>query len=102
MSEEFGVVLIVTAAVVGVLLLLFWVLPWLIDLGRQRPELDHADEMLERPGPHAAPTRPYLVDEAHWVTQDHIDCDARTCGAKGAALDVLIEAGRMRPGRNLR
>lgn len=102
MPEEFVVVLIVEAAVVGVLLLLFWVLPWLIDLGRRLPELEHADEMPERLGPHAAPKRPYLVDEAHWVTQDHIDCDARICGAKGAAIDVLIEAGRMRPGRNFR
>ncbi|MGK8558420.1 hypothetical protein [Nocardia gipuzkoensis] len=102
MPEELAVVLIVAAAVVGMVLLLFWVLPWLIDLGRQRPELQHADEMPEPLGPHAAPKRPYLVDEAHWVTQEHIDCDARTCGAKGAAIDILIEAGRMRPGRSFR
>ncbi|MEV6325650.1 hypothetical protein AB0M45_31460 [Nocardia sp. NPDC051787] len=102
MPEELAVVLIVAAAVVGMLLLLFCVLPWLIDLGSQLAELEHPDELPQRVGPHAAPRRPYLVDEAHWVTQEHIDCDARTCGAKGAAIDVLIEAGRMRPGRNLR
>ncbi|MEU2031634.1 hypothetical protein [Nocardia amamiensis] len=102
MPEELAVVLIVAAAVVGMLLLLFCVLPWLIDLGSQLTELGDPAELPQRQGPHAAPRRPYLVDEAHWVTQEHIDCDARTCGAKGAAIDVLIEAGRVRPGRNLR
>ncbi|WP_040784813.1 hypothetical protein [Nocardia pneumoniae] len=102
MPEELAVVLIVAVAAVGMVLLLFWVLPWLIDLGWQIPELEHADEMPEGLSPHAAPKRPYLVDEAHWVTQDHIDCDARTCAAKGAAIDILIEAGRMRPARSFR
>ncbi|MBF6299839.1 hypothetical protein IU459_20160 [Nocardia amamiensis] len=102
MPEGLAVVLIVAAAVVGMLLLLFCVLPWLIEVGSQLTELENSAELPQRRGPHAAPRRPYLVDEAHWVTQEHIDCDARTCGAKGAAIDVLIEAGRMRPGRNLR
>ncbi|MEU2034315.1 hypothetical protein [Nocardia amamiensis] len=102
MSGELAVVLIVAAVVVGVVLFLFWLLPWMIDRGRRLPELQHADETPERLGPHAAPKRPYLVDEAHWVTQEHIDCDARTCGAKGAAIVILIEAGRMRPGRSFR
>ncbi|WP_157128922.1 hypothetical protein [Nocardia amamiensis] len=77
MPEELAVVLIVAAAVAGMLLLLFCVLPWLIDLGGQLSELEHTDELPQRPGPHAAPRRPFPVDEAHWVTQEHIDCDAR-------------------------
>ncbi|WP_067469279.1 hypothetical protein [Nocardia amamiensis] len=52
--------------------------------------------------PHAAPARPYAVDEAHWITQEHIDCDAISCAAKGAAIRVLTEAGRMKPGRDVR
>ncbi|WP_330232977.1 hypothetical protein OHA40_11140 [Nocardia sp. NBC_00508] len=90
----------VTAAVAGLLILLFWVLPWLIDSASQLP--DHTGETREYASSHAAPRRPYPVDEAHWVTQDHIDCDARTCAAKAAAIDVLIEAGHMKPARYFR
>ncbi|MEV6322978.1 hypothetical protein AB0M45_17540 [Nocardia sp. NPDC051787] len=100
MPAELAAVLIVAAAVVGLLILLFWVLPWLIDSASQPPDL--TGEARKHVGPHAAPRRPYPVHEAHWVTQDHIDCDARTCGTKATAIDVLIEAGHMRPARYLR
>jgi hypothetical protein len=102
MPEELAVVLIVAAAVVGMLLLLFWVLPWLIDIGGQLPEPSPTGETRACPDPHAAPRRPYPVDEAHWAMQDHIDCEARSCAAKAAAMDVLIEAGHMTPARNYR
>ncbi|WP_040774519.1 hypothetical protein [Nocardia pneumoniae] len=100
MPAELAVVLIVTAAVAGLLILLFWFLPWLIDNASRLP--DHTGEIRERVGPHAAPRRPYPVDEAHWVTQDHMDCDARTCAAKAAAIEVLIDAGHMKPARYFR
>ncbi|MGW4327554.1 hypothetical protein ACWEKR_16850 [Nocardia sp. NPDC004573] len=100
MPAELAVALIVAAAVAGLLILLFWVLPWMIDSAS--PASDRTGPSRRRTGPHAAPRRPYPVEEAHWVTQDHRDCDARTCGAKAAAIDVLIDAGRMKPARYFR
>ncbi|MGK8511958.1 hypothetical protein ACRS5S_29370 [Nocardia asiatica] len=100
MPGELTVVLIVTAALAGLLILLFWVLPWMIDSASH--ESDRTGRARQRTGPHAAPRRPYLVEEAHWVTQDHLDCDARTCDAKAAAINVLIDAGRMKPARYFR
>ncbi|MEV6325553.1 hypothetical protein AB0M45_30935 [Nocardia sp. NPDC051787] len=41
------------------------------------------------------------MDEAHWITQEHIDCDAISCAAKSAAIRVLTEAGRMKPARDV-
>ncbi|MGW4088472.1 hypothetical protein [Nocardia sp. NPDC004750] len=49
---------------------------------------------------HAAPSIPYLVGEAHSAMQDHLDCDATSCGARAHALRVLREAGRMVPTRD--
>ncbi|MGK8553616.1 hypothetical protein [Nocardia gipuzkoensis] len=100
MPAELAVVSTVTAAVAGLLILLFWVLPWLIDSACQLP--DHTGETGDHVGTHTAPRRPYLVEEAHWITQDHIDCDVHTCAAKAAAIDVLIDAGHMKPARYFR
>ncbi|MEU7764359.1 hypothetical protein AB0B25_04470 [Nocardia sp. NPDC049190] len=48
MPEELAVVLIVTAVVVGMLILLFWVLPWLIDLGGEPDESIPVSEIIQR------------------------------------------------------
>ncbi|MGO4616828.1 hypothetical protein AB4305_19865 [Nocardia sp. 2YAB30] len=47
---------------------------------------------------HAAPDIPYTPDDAHLVWQARISCDTETCADKAAALDVLIEDGRVKPG----
>ncbi len=46
--SELAVVLVVMAAVAGVLILLFWVLPWLIDLGGDPDESVRASEIIRR------------------------------------------------------
>ncbi|MGY1944829.1 MULTISPECIES: hypothetical protein [Nocardia] len=46
--SELAVVLVVMAAVAGVLILLFWVLPWLIDLGGDPDGSVHASEIIRR------------------------------------------------------
>ncbi|MEU2103176.1 hypothetical protein [Nocardia sp. NPDC019255] len=46
--SELGVVLIVMAAVAGVLILIFWVLPWVIDLGGDPDESIPASEIIRR------------------------------------------------------
>ncbi|MGV9334133.1 hypothetical protein [Nocardia sp. NPDC003726] len=46
--SELGVVLVVMAAVAGVLILIFWVLPWVIDLGGDPDESIPASEIMRR------------------------------------------------------
>ncbi|MGV9724946.1 hypothetical protein [Nocardia beijingensis] len=87
MAADISTILIIAAAVVGGFILLFWVLPWMIDHERQEAE-------------HAAPSIPYLVGEAHLAMQDHLNCDANSCGARAHAVRVLREAGRMVPARD--
>ncbi|WP_067477239.1 hypothetical protein [Nocardia amamiensis] len=101
MPEELAVVLIVTAVVVGVVLFLFWVLPWMIEHAPQLPELEHDDERLSHHC-HHAPTVPYTVAQAQRIMQRLIDCDATTCSAKAAAFRVLAEAGMVKPAKDLR
>ncbi|WP_040783411.1 hypothetical protein [Nocardia pneumoniae] len=98
MSAELTVVVVIGSVVL---------VAWLITgtLHRHDPiDISLDDERMERltPDPHAAPARPYSVDEAHWITQEHIDCDGISCAAKGAAIRVLTEAGRMKPARDVR
>jgi hypothetical protein len=47
-TEELAAVLIIAAAVSGLLILLFWVLPWLIDLGGEPDNSVPAREIIER------------------------------------------------------
>ncbi|MEV6323048.1 hypothetical protein AB0M45_17890 [Nocardia sp. NPDC051787] len=46
--SELAVVLVVVAAVAGILILLFWVLPWLIDLDGNPDESVPASEIIRR------------------------------------------------------
>lgn len=46
---------------------------------------------------HTVPDRPYSIVEAHEAMRDHIECRADICPAKGAALDTLVLAARIRP-----
>ncbi|MGK8511852.1 hypothetical protein ACRS5S_28805 [Nocardia asiatica] len=48
MTTELATVLIVMAAVGGLLILVFWVLPWLLDLGDDPDESVPAREIFER------------------------------------------------------
>ncbi|WP_157170735.1 hypothetical protein [Nocardia araoensis] len=48
MTTELATVLIVMAAVGGLLILLFWVLPWLLELGGDPDERVPFREVMER------------------------------------------------------
>ncbi|MGK8489342.1 hypothetical protein [Nocardia asiatica] len=48
MPEEVVIILIVTAAVAGLLILVFWVLPWLIELGGEPDDSVPASEIIQR------------------------------------------------------
>ncbi|MBF6464926.1 hypothetical protein IU427_06970 [Nocardia beijingensis] len=48
MTVELATVLIVMAAVGGLLILVFWVLPWLLDLGGEPDESVPAREIFAR------------------------------------------------------
>ncbi|MEU7630804.1 hypothetical protein AB0C34_12570 [Nocardia sp. NPDC049220] len=52
-------------------------------------------------GCHTAPERIYSLQQAHEVMQDLIDCDADSCAAKRAAMEVLIAAKHFVPARVL-
>lgn len=46
-------------------------------------------------GAHQAPMLPFTVAQAHGIMQIHVACRAKQCPRKAAALQVLVEAGRM-------
>jgi len=46
---------------------------------------------------HQAPLVPFTVAEAHSVMQFHVACRAKKCPRKAAALQALVEAGRVVP-----
>ncbi|MFB8276949.1 hypothetical protein [Nocardia colli] len=46
---------------------------------------------------HQAPTVPFTIEQAHTVMRYHVACRAKRCPRKSAALDALVEAGRMVP-----
>ncbi|MGY1894991.1 hypothetical protein [Nocardia gipuzkoensis] len=48
MTAELATVLIVLAAVAGLLVLLFWVMPWLLELGGDPDESVPASEIFAR------------------------------------------------------
>ncbi|MBF6176126.1 hypothetical protein [Nocardia blacklockiae] len=49
------------------------------------------------PWTHAAPPRPFTVDAAHRVTQQHRGCLRDECPRKRAAWQTLVEARRVTP-----
>ncbi|MFI6368944.1 hypothetical protein ACIBG0_40235 [Nocardia sp. NPDC050630] len=94
---------LVCATVAGVLVLgvvVFYVLPYLVDrpvhVDGERPSTEILAR-IARDACHRAPDRPYSVDEARRVFRARINCDADSCGAKHEAFWTLIDAGVLRP-----
>ncbi len=46
---------------------------------------------------HKAPAVPFTVDQAQRVMQFHVACRAIRCPRKAAALQALVDAGRLVP-----
>lgn len=94
---------LVCAAVAGVVTLgvvVFYVLPYLVDrpvhVDGERPSTEILAR-LARDQCHRAPDYPYSIDEARRVFRQRINCDADSCGAKHEAVWTLIDAGVLRP-----
>lgn len=58
--------------------------------------MHHAVVMIQQET-HHAPSTPFTVAEARGVMQFHIDCRAKRCRRKAAALQALAAAGRVVP-----
>ena len=46
---------------------------------------------------HQPPAVPFTIEQAHTVMQFHVACQANRCPRKAAALDTLVDAGRVVP-----
>ncbi|MGW4330539.1 hypothetical protein ACWEKR_32200 [Nocardia sp. NPDC004573] len=46
---------------------------------------------------HQAPLVPFTISQAHAVMRYHIACRAKRCPRKAAALNTLVQAGRVVP-----
>ncbi len=46
---------------------------------------------------HRVPSVPFTVSQAHTVMRYHVACRAKRCPRKAAALQVLVDAGRVVP-----
>ncbi|MFD3431252.1 hypothetical protein [Nocardia fluminea] len=46
---------------------------------------------------HQPPAVPFTIEQSHSVMQFHVACRATRCQRKAAALESLIEAGRVVP-----
>ncbi|WP_433598739.1 hypothetical protein ACQPXH_23970 [Nocardia sp. CA-135953] len=44
---------------------------------------------------HQAPTEPFSIGQAHQIMRFHVACRAKRCPRKAAALQVLVDAGRV-------
>ena len=95
-----GLVCTTVAGVLTLSVVVFYVLPYLVDrpvhVDGKRPSTEILAR-ITRDTCHRAPDRPYTVSEAHHVFRARINCDADSCGAKHEAVWTLIEAGVLRP-----
>lgn len=101
---EFVTWLVVAPVVTLLLITLFGVLPEWLDR-RWGPGSGYAGQERRGDSPplHTAPFRPYTVAAARGVARAHACCSPERCGAKAAALSVLIAAGMTRyPARSRR
>ncbi|MBF6355545.1 hypothetical protein IU449_13495 [Nocardia higoensis] len=96
-SSELSIWLVVSPVVVALLILLFGVLPAWSE--RRCDGFEPPSGRMDRDHPsgwHAPPFRPYTVAAARGVARAHACCSPERCGAKAAALSVLIAAGMTR------
>ena len=50
---------------------------------------------------HPSPRGPMSIEAAHAMLQERRDCDLESCGEKWTAYWFLVDAGRLRPGRQV-
>ncbi|WP_157124587.1 hypothetical protein [Nocardia pseudovaccinii] len=95
-----GVVCATVAGVVTLGVVVFYVLPHLLDrpvhVDGERPSTEILAR-IARDQCHRAPDHPYTLCEARCVFRARINCDADSCGAKHEAFWTLVDAGVLRP-----
>ncbi|MGQ4618458.1 hypothetical protein [Nocardia sp. R7R-8] len=104
MTDELITTLVVIAAVLAGLWLIFDGLPRFLERGDKRSALTPDGGLPDRAeyDCHPAPVVPFTVPQARIVMQKLIRCDAESCDCKAAAFRVLVEAGRVKPAKALR
>ncbi|WP_067476455.1 hypothetical protein [Nocardia amamiensis] len=103
MPDELVNTLLIIATVLALLWLPFEGLPGFLD----RREKATAPDPDSGPGPaesdcHPAPVVPFTVAQARIVMQKLIRCDAERCDCKAVAFRTLVEAGLVKPARDLK
>ncbi|MET8877580.1 hypothetical protein [Nocardia sp. NPDC004604] len=100
MPAELTTVTII-AAVIAVMGLIVYILPYIVDPGGTPEGAVPADEILHRVASedtcHHAPEIGYTVDDAHAVMRERLDCTIDRCAAKRMAYSTLVESGRIVP-----
>lgn len=71
---------------------------WRAERRRERVQTEQPNGTVWPAGwPHEAPEHQLTITEAHQITQRHRECRADQCPRKAAALQTLIDSGRMTP-----
>ncbi|WP_433715384.1 hypothetical protein ACQP2U_16015 [Nocardia sp. CA-084685] len=104
MPTDLVTAMVVAAAVMFFLWLVFYGLPYLLGSGAIPDEAIPATDILERVTGetariHPAPPSGYTVEEAGYVMQEHLECSREICDAKNTAYWIRAEAGKLQPTR---
>ncbi|MEU2035150.1 hypothetical protein [Nocardia amamiensis] len=105
MPDELVNTLLIIAVVGALLWLPFDGLPRFLDRRERATALTPgriASSNLDEAICHPAPVVPFTVPQARIVMQKLIRCDAERCDAKAEAFRTLVEAGLVKPARDLR
>ncbi|WP_329408276.1 hypothetical protein OG563_38700 [Nocardia vinacea] len=104
MPADLVTAMVVAAAVMFFLWLVFYALPYLLGSDTVPDDAIPATDILERVASgtsriHPAPPGGYTVEEAGYVLQEHLECSREICDAKNVAYWIRVDAGKLRPTR---
>ncbi|WP_433621628.1 hypothetical protein [Nocardia sp. CA-120079] len=104
MPADLVTAMVVAAAVMFFLWLVFYALPYLLGSDAVPDDAVPATDILQRVTSessriHPAPPGGYTVDEAGYVLQEHLECSREICDAKNTAYWIRAEAGKLQPTR---
>ncbi|MEV4128123.1 hypothetical protein [Nocardia sp. NPDC049707] len=104
MSAELITAMVVAAAVIFFLWLIFYGLPRVLGADAVPDGAIPATDILERVASetsriHPAPPGGYTVEEAGYVLQEHLECSREICDAKNIAYWIRADAGKLQPTR---
>ncbi|MGY4102336.1 hypothetical protein ACW2Q0_22695 [Nocardia sp. R16R-3T] len=104
MPAELVTAMVVAAAVMFFLWLIFYGLPYLLGSDAVPDDAIPATDILDRVTRetsriHPAPRGGYTVEEAGCVLQEHLECSREICDAKNTAYWIRVDAGKLQPTR---